>query len=475
MNFYSFDFLEQITQSKGQEFAYIDETRKVTFNELNIGTKKIAGLLKSIGIKQNDIVALILPNYFHWFFTLALHRMGAGVISKNTYSRFPAELTPNFLISFKYHPNFPKERTIIIDLDLMRKVESTDPDENLSGYSNPLAPARFFSTSGTTGGTRYICYEAGKLEMLFKRKSAYDLVGLEHILSLYPFGAGQNYRLALKRLCAGLTNYSLDSGTLKSLTFINQNSIRTLSASPLQIGVLLDMKKQTKIQLPSLSNIILGGSRPSEPLIERIKSEVGCRIFNSYGSTEAGNIGYIEIKDRVENSPGFDIAGDDITLQIVDDNDKVLPNLSIGHIRYKREVMANSYYKNAEATAQFYKDGFFYPGDLGLIDQKGRLVLEGRSSEVINLGGIKLNPERIESITLGQLGVRDCAAFARISDSGVEELAIAIVVDTNFKKEIFEKAIAANLAIPIRHIVILDSIPRNESGKIQRNLLTKSS
>jgi acyl-coenzyme A synthetase/AMP-(fatty) acid ligase len=69
--------------------------------------------------------------------------------------------------------------------------------------------------------------------------------------------------------------------------------------------------------------------------------------------------------------------------------------------------------------------------------------------------------------------VNDCAVFARISDSGIEELCIALVVDADFKKDTFEKAMAVKLANPIGQIDFVASIPRNETGKIQRNLLTK--
>lgn len=473
MSFYNFDFMEQITQTRGREFAYIDETRKVTFAELNIGTKKIAGFLNSIGVKQNNIVALILPTYFNWYFTFALHRMGVGVMSKITYSAFPPEATPDFLISLKYHPNFPKEKTIVVDPDLMRKIENTDEAENFFGYADPHSPARLFSTSGTSGTTRYICYEAEKLEVLATRKSTYDFIGQDHVLAMYPFSSGQNYRLALKNLYQGRTYYALDSGGAPALDFIRDNPIRTLNASPTQVSLLLDIQNQTRIDLPNLNTIILAGSPPSEKLIERIKSQLNCRIFNSYGSTEAGNIGLVEITNGVNNSPGFDLIHDDVNLEIVDEKDNSVPTLTVGKIRYRKSDTATSYYKNPAATAQFFKDGFFYPGDLGFIDQEGRLVLEGRSSDVINLGGVKVNPERIESIALAQLAVRDCAVFARISTSGIEELAIALVVDADFKKDAFEKAIAAKLANPIRQIDIVASIPRNENGKIQRNLLTK--
>lgn len=460
-----------MAQAKGRELAYVDESRKVTFSELDMGTRRISTYLKNVGIKQHDIVAMILPTYFSWFFTFTLHRMGVGVISKNTYSNFAPEVTPDFLISFKFHPNFPKEKTIIVDPELMKKVEKAEEDSNLNGYSDPSAPARFFSTSGTTGANRYVVYEASQLEVLMARKSPYDLVGLDHILTLYPFGSGQNYRLAFKNLLAGRTHYSLDSGGLKSLEFMSENPIRTLSGSPTQISTLLDIKSQTGTALPNLSTVIMGGSKPSEQLIERIKSELDCRIFNSYGSTEAGNIGFIEITNGVENSLGFDIVHEDIDFQIVDDQDNVLPPESIGNIRYRRKDMITSYYKNPVATAQFFKNGYFYPGDLGSLDHAGRFFLEGRTTDVINLGGVKISPERIEAIALTQLGVKDCAAFGRINDSGVEELCMALVVDKEFKQEIFEKAMTANSANPIRHISIVPLIPRNETGKIQRNQL----
>jgi acyl-coenzyme A synthetase/AMP-(fatty) acid ligase len=473
MSFYSFDFMKQITQAHWQEFAYIDENRKVTFAELEIGTKKIAGFLKGIGLGQNTIVALILPTYFNWYFTFALHRMGVGVMSKITYSAFPSEATPDYLISLKYHPSFPKDKTIVVDPDLMRKIENVEEEEDISGYADPLAPARLFSTSGSTGTTRYICYEAEKLELLTTRKSVYDFIGLEHVLSMYPFSSGQSYRLALKNLYQGRTYYALDSGGVPALAFIRDNPIRTLSASPSQVSALLDIQNQTKIDLPNLGTIILAGSPPSEKLIGRIKSQLNCRIFNSYGSTEAGNIGLVEITDGVKSSLGFDLIHDDVNLEIVDENDYPLPAMSVGRIRYRKSNTAISYYNNPVATAHFFKDGYFYPGDLGFIDHSDRLVLEGRSSDVINLGGVKISPERIESIALAQSGVRDCAAFARISDSGIEVLAISLVVEADFSRDNFETSMAAKSACPIGWVQIVAAIPRNEAGKIQRNLLAK--
>jgi acyl-coenzyme A synthetase/AMP-(fatty) acid ligase len=75
-------------------------------------------------------------------------------------------------------------------------------------------------------------------------------------------------------------------------------------------------------------------------------------------------------------------------------------------------------------------------------------------------------------MALAQLGVRDCAAFGQINSSGIEVLCIALVVDSDFDKDRFEKAMAAESPHPISEFLIAPSIPRTETGKIQRHLIS---
>ena len=213
----------------------------------------------------------------------------------------------------------------------------------------------------------------------------------------------------------------------------------------------------------------MGGSPPSEQLVQRIKAQLNCNIFNAYGSTEAGliamsTLGTAEAEGAWINPP-FD-------LQIVDDNDQILPAMSIGHIRYRKENMLTEYYKNPQATAQFFRGVYFYPGDLGFLDNQGRLHLEGRSSDVLNLGGVKINPERIEAAALAAPGVRDCGAYSFLGPSGVEELHLALVVDSNFDHKLFEHTMEKSFPKLIRGAKLVSLIPRNETGKIQRNKLS---
>jgi acyl-CoA synthetase (AMP-forming)/AMP-acid ligase II len=133
--------------------------------------------------------------------------------------------------------------------------------------------------------------------------------------------------------------------------------------------------------------------------------------------------------------------------------------------------MFTSYYKNPIASAEFFKEGFFYPGDYGFINNEGKLELAGRSKEIINLGGVKLNPESIDELVSAQLGVLDCATFAAEGISGIEQIIVAIKVDEDFVRENFEKVLLKKSPVRISSILMIDHIPRNENGKVLRQNL----
>jgi acyl-coenzyme A synthetase/AMP-(fatty) acid ligase len=214
----------------------------------------------------------------------------------------------------------------------------------------------------------------------------------------------------------------------------------------------------------------MGGSVPSQALIDRIRNQLDCTLYNTYGSTEAGHVAIYPVSD--EASQTFSVRPP-VHLEIVDENDQPLPINEVGIIRYKNLEMSHSYYNNKEATAEFFRDGYFYPGDMGLIDGNGGVVLHGRRSETINLGGAKLNPEIIDRIALAQLGVVDAAGFALLGGNGVEQLAIALVADSDFNLEVFEATMKAKSPFNVIATILMEAIPRNENGKVLRSLLSE--
>ena len=463
------DSILEWAASTPKALAYADEFHEVTFEQLHSYSRKIAGILTGRGVAQGDLVCTNLPSYLSWLFTLSLHLLGVTTVSKTSPAPFGEEIKPDWIISERPDTQFSPSQTLIFDEDFLALINSSDEMDVVPGYLNPSDPARLFSTSGTNGALKYTMVSASDLSAMFTEDGSFDFAGDDHVLALFHSSARMSFRHMLNYLALGKPYFGADIRSNQYLEVLNKYPIRTLMGSPLQISDFLTGHEKSGINLPLLKTIITAGSPPSQPLIDRIRKQIDCSIFNVYGSTEAG---LISIKDMTIDSTDGAIVNPVVDLQVVDESGKQLPPNTLGHIRYMRSGMVQSYYKNPVATAEFFKDGFFYPGDMGLLDSEGKLVLEGRSNEMINLGGVKISPEQIDQIALAQLGVVDCASFALSAESGIDQLAIVLVTDEDFDLEIFKKVMSKKSPLMPRHFFTRQVIPRNENGKVSRQALS---
>ena len=137
--------------------------------------------------------------------------------------------------------------------------------------------------------------------------------------------------------------------------------------------------------------------------------------------------------------------------------------------------MANKYFQSTEFNYLF-EDGWFYPGDMGKLDSKGLLTLSGRSDEVINRGGVKIDPSSIDDYLSSQSGVKDVATFKVLTSQGDVKLLSVLVVedkstfDIEALKNNFLKTLG-NARIPDK-FELVDEIPRSSMGKTPRKELS---
>ena len=126
------------------------------------------------------------------------------------------------------------------------------------------------------------------------------------------------------------------------------------------------------------------------------------------------------------------------------------------------------------ASRDVFRDGWFYPGDMGTVTQDGMLIIGGREKSVLNLGGDKINPELVEHVLSAAPGVSDAAAFAIPNALGIDEMWAAIVWRGNAADQSAVQTHCRN-NLPERfqpiHYVTVAAIPRNQFGKIERRRL----
>jgi acyl-coenzyme A synthetase/AMP-(fatty) acid ligase len=143
-----------------------------------------------------------------------------------------------------------------------------------------------------------------------------------------------------------------------------------------------------------------------------------------------------------------------------------------GTLRIRTDSQSLGYDNSSPAASSAPRDGWFYPGDLARITDDGILIVTGRSTQLINAGGVKLAPELIEELLLTHPDVADAGACGIVSQTGVEEIWVAIVS----RRELAAQAIVdhcrqRNPNMTPRQVKFAASIPRNAMGKIAREAL----
>lgn len=445
--------------------AFIDHTQEISYFQLQSLVMRFANYLDDRGVRPGMIANADLPSFVGWATILALEALGATSLTRSEVAASKPILIPDWHISQVPDRAIPEARNIIVDHSELEKLVNYDPLREFPGFPNPMDIVRLFMTSGTTGDIKFVPLRKGTLPAYISRKSYWDEIGSKRRLLLNPLGAKQIYGYGLKSISLGAPMFFCNNFDFTLPSMIRKYEIDSISGSGLQISKLLELIVQTGTQLPNLKNVILSGSEPNLKTVEKIRQVIECKIFNAYGSTEAGNVTLSEI--GVHSSIGAEIAND-VTLEIVNENDLPLPQEEIGIIRYKSPAMVDSYYQNLEDSKKFFKDGFFYPGDLGRLTEAGRLILEGRQLEVLNIGGVKYNPDQIDNIAMSQLGIIDCASFEYLNERGEDSVGLAIVISGDYDRVQFSKTLAVKSPIAPSLIVERKFIPRNENGKILR-------
>ena len=216
--------------------------------------------------------------------------------------------------------------------------------------------------------------------------------------------------------------------------------------------------------------MIVAGSHLPATLGRSLRLRLTADVWNGYGSTEIGwaAMGALARLDGLDGAVGWLQPG--TSVEIVDEQDEPLPPGDVGAVRIRTSSMVSTYLRDEGSSEQPFKDGWFYPGDLGSISQGGLLRIVGRSGEVMNIGGVKFLPRTLEDAVLGCKGVKDAAAFLISNGEDLPTPWIAIVRGEGLDEGEISQALSG-LGLPPIHLGWAAEIPRNARGKVLRDRL----
>ena len=138
--------------------------------------------------------------------------------------------------------------------------------------------------------------------------------------------------------------------------------------------------------------------------------------------------------------------------------------------------MVEGYVGEPEMTRRHFRNGWFYPGDIAVLDGPRRLRIIGRSDEVLNIGGAKILPDDLEGIVMRHLGTGDVGVCTLPNRDGVEEVYVAVAGAPYGHAELLARVQRGfeHHQLGSFKVVVVRAIPRNASGKLVRAALKET-
>lgn len=219
----------------------------------------------------------------------------------------------------------------------------------------------------------------------------------------------------------------------------------------------------------------------SAPLLvetfERFRERSGHTILERYGMSETVMLTsnpYRPESARRAGTVGLPLPG--VGVRVVDEAGAACPAGAIGNLQVRGPNVFQGYWRMPEKTAEeFSADGWFKTGDVGQIDARGYVTIVGRSKDLIISGGFNVYPAEVEGTLNDMAGVAESAVIG-VPHPDFGEAVVAVVVARSGSAPDASaligalKAKIANFKVPKR-VFVVDELPRNAMGKVQKNLL----
>jgi malonyl-CoA/methylmalonyl-CoA synthetase len=222
--------------------------------------------------------------------------------------------------------------------------------------------------------------------------------------------------------------------------------------------------------------LFISGSAPLlADTFDEFRQRTGKTILERYGMSETGMLTSNPLEgERRAGTVGFPLPGVDV--RVVGPDGGELGVGEVGAIQVRGANVFSGYWNLPDKTAEdFTEDGFFNTGDQGRFDGDGYLAIVGRAKDMIITGGLNVYPKEIELLIDDIPGVRESAVVGLPHPDFGEAVTAVVVPEPGAALDPAEitayvKARAANFKVP-KAVHIVDSLPRNTMGKVQKNLL----
>lgn len=484
--------------------ALVDERGSLTWRELDRQIDALASALQArLPVGEAPVVAIMARNHRGFVQALAAaNRISADVLLLNTSFAGPAlaevisRETSDRSLAVVYDEEFTElvDRALSSRSDAQRIVAWTDgEDPAATTVDGLIAGCRdqrptptdhsgrlILLTSGTTGppkGAARTGGGVGDIVSILKRTPwrAEETTVIAAPM-FHAWGYGQLVLSALMA-CTIVTRRKFDPEA--TLELVDRYRATGLSVVPVMFDRIMELPEATLARYSgrSLRFAAASGSRMRPDVVTAFMDRFGDVIYNNYNATEAGMIATATPEDlrAAPNTAGTPVVGTEI--RILDADLRSLPAGETGTIYVRNANQFDGYTKGSTDKGKQFDQGYMSSGDVGYLDQSGRLFVVGRDDEMIVSGGENIYPIEVEKALATHPAVAE-AVVVGVDDQQYGQRLVAFVVANatapvvadELKSHVRESL--ANYKVP-RSIHLLDQLPRNSTGKVLRRELLR--
>ena len=261
-----------------------------------------------------------------------------------------------------------------------------------------------------------------------------------------------------------------------TLALVEEYDATGLAVVPVMLERIIDLPTEVldRHPAPSLRFATASGSRMRGEAVIAFMDRFGDCIYNSYNATEAGLISTAVPADLriAPDTAGRPVVGTEV--RILDDHDRDLPVGGVGRITVASGSQFEGY---TSGETKSFHEAYMVSGDVGRLDEAGRLYVVGRDDEMIVSGGENVYPLEVEETLAAHPAVHEAAVVGVDDDQFGQRLAAFVVLRSEVSVDDLKAHVKAQLAgfkVP-REVTVLDELPRNATGKVMKRLLPENS
>ena len=463
----------------------------LSYRDLDRRSDEAAVGLARRGVGEGSVVSLVLPpSPEHVVVFAAAAKLGAVTAAVN-HRLTPAErravldvAAPDLVVTT---PDLAPD----VDADVLEVALSEDGARVLDGLriddevppplpDDPDRPVAIVFTSGTTGLPRGAVFRGRQIDFICgvdtghrwgdpAAPPAHSLSGtsLAHL--------GPTTKLAGNLHRGGTTHLVTRWRAADALRATAEHRMPALAGIPTQIALVLRDPELDEVDLSSVAAVVMGGGPATPALVREARERIGAPVAVRYSCTEAGvgvGTGFGDRPEDAEETVGRPHPGVELTIR--GDDGSTLDEGEIGEVSLRSPAVMSGYHRDPGATdAAFWEDGSVRTGDLGFVDDRGRLHLVGRAKEMYVRGGYNVYPMEVEGVLAGHPGVVDVTITSR-PDDVMGEIGIAVVVPTDpaappslDELRSFAGAQLAHHKLP-EGVCVVDALPLTPMEKVDR-------